>query len=136
MVPDWVSVHEPTGYPSKAAYNPGNWGGPLAESVARAIEEGYTNDAEPYHGYFFKILKGQGANAPLGELTFVVEGVMIGGFALVAAPAEYGETGINTFIVSYDGVIYQKDLGSASLAKFQQMELYNPDKSWTPVREE
>jgi Protein of unknown function (DUF2950) len=114
----------------------GSWGGPLAEGVARAIDEGYTGDVEPYHGYFFKILKGQGSAAPLGELNFVVEGVMIGGFALVAAPAEYGETGMKTFIVGYDGVVYQKDLGPASFSEFQKMELYNPDKSWTPVREE
>ena len=66
----------------------------------------------PYHGYFYKVLKGQGPDAPLGEMDYVVKGLMIGGFALIAAPAEYGETGINTFIVSQDGVVYQKDLGA------------------------
>lgn len=114
----------------------GSWGGPLAEGVAQAIGQGYTSDAEPYHGYFFKILKGQGPAARLGEMNFVVEGVMIGGFALVAAPAEYGETGMKTFIVGYDGVVYQKDLGPSSLSQFRKMQLYNPDNSWAPVRDE
>jgi hypothetical protein len=111
----------------------GTWGGPLGEKVARAIEQGYTIGAEPYHGYFFKILKGQGPAAPLGEMDFVVEGVMIGGFALVAAPAEYGVTGVKTFIVSHDGVVYEKDFGPKTLEEFKKMERFNPDKSWTPV---
>jgi DUF2950 family protein len=114
----------------------GTWGGPIGEKIARAIEQGYTSSAEPYHGYFFKILKGQGPAAPLGELNFVVEGVMIGGFALVAAPAEYGVTGVRTFIVSHDGVVYEKDFGPQTLNEFEKMERFNPDKSWTPVPEE
>lgn len=114
----------------------GSWGGPLAEGVAQAIEQGYKSGAEPYHGYFFKVLKGQGPAAPLGRLDYVVEGAMIGGFALAATPAEYGVTGVETFIVSDDGVVYQKDLGPSSLEQFQSMELFNPDKSWTPVQEE
>ncbi len=114
----------------------GTWSGPIGEKIARAIEQGYTSGAEPYHGYFFKILKGQGPAAPLGQMDFVVKGVMIGGFALVAAPAEYRETGVKTFIVSHDGVVYQKDLGPASLEEFKKMERFNPDKSWTPVLEE
>lgn len=113
----------------------GNWEGPLGENVARAIEQGYTSSAEPYHGYFFKILKGQGPAAPLGEMDFVVEGVMIGGFALAAVPAEYGVTGVNTFIVSHDGIVYQKDFGPASLGEFQKLQRFNPDKSWMPVRD-
>src|SRR6516165_1256912 len=114
----------------------GTWGGPIGEKIAHAIDQGYSGSAEPYHGYFFKILKGQGPAAPLGEMDFVVKGVMIGGFALVAAPAEYGETGVKTFIVSHDGVVYQKDFGPASLSQFAKMERFNPDKSWTPVPEE
>jgi hypothetical protein len=114
----------------------GTWGGPIGEKIARAIEQGYSIEAEPYHGYFFKILKGQGPAAPLGEINFVVKGVMIGGFALVAAPAEYGVTGVKSFIVSQDGVVYEKDLGSASLNEFIKMELFNPDSSWTPVPED
>jgi hypothetical protein len=80
-------------------------------------------------------LKGQGPAAPLGEMDFMVKGVMIGGFALVAAPAEYGETGLKTFIVSQDGVVYQKDFGSTTLDEFKKMERFNPDSSWTPVLE-
>jgi len=114
----------------------GSWGGPIGEKIARAIEQGYSGGAEPYHGYFFKILKGQGPADPLGEIDFVVKGVMIGGFALVAAPAEYGVTGVKSFIVSHDGVVYEKDLGPASLTEFIKMERFNPDRSWKPVLEE
>jgi hypothetical protein len=113
----------------------GTWGGPIGENIARAIEQGYSSGAEPYHGYFFKILKGQGPAAPLGELDFVVKGLMIGGFALVAAPAEYGVTGMRTFIVSHDGVVYEKDLGPDTLGEFNKMERFNPDKSWAPVQD-
>lgn len=83
----------------------------MGEKIAHAIEQGYTIGADPYHGCFFKILKGQGPAALHGQLNYVVKGVMIGGFALVAAPAEYGVTGVRTFIVSQDGVVYDKDLG-------------------------
>jgi Protein of unknown function (DUF2950) len=114
----------------------GTWGGPVGEKIARAIDQGYHSGSEPYHGYFFKILKGQGPAAPLGQMDFVVKGVMIGGFALVAAPAEYGVTGVKTFIVSHDGVVYEKHFGPSSLDEFTKMELFNPDKSWTPVPEE
>jgi hypothetical protein len=111
----------------------GSWGGPIGEKIARAIEQGYSPSAEPYHGYFFKILKGQGRAAPLGEMDFVVKGLMIGGFALVAAPAEYGVTGVKTFIVSHDGVVYQKDFGPATLNEFAKMERFNPDSPWKVV---
>ncbi len=114
----------------------GSWGGPVGEKIAQAIDEGYSSKSEPYHGYFFKILKGQGPDAPLGAMNYVIEGVMIGGFGLVAAPAEYGITGVNTFIVSQDGVVYQKDFGPNTLNVFKNMELFNPDKSWTPLPEE
>jgi hypothetical protein len=113
----------------------GSWQGPIGEKIARAIEQGYSIEADPYHGYFFKILKGQGPAAPLGEMDYVVKGVMIGGFALVAAPAEYGATGVRSFIVSQDGVVYEKDLGPNSLDVFQKLERFNPDSSWTPVVE-
>jgi hypothetical protein len=108
----------------------GSWGGPIGEKIAHAIELGYSGRAEPYHGYFFKILKGQGPAARLGEMDFVVKGLMIGGFALVAAPAEYGVTGVKSFIVSYDGVVYEKDFGQATLNEFIKMERFNPDGSW------
>lgn len=111
----------------------GSWDGPVGEKIARALEQGYSGGAEPYHGYFFKVLKGQGPAAPLGQMDYVVKGVMIGGFALVAAPAEYGETGVMTFMVSQDGVVYQKDFGPATLDEFAKMERFNPDSSWTPA---
>ena len=113
----------------------GTWGGPLAERIAEAIKEGYRakSHPQPFHGYYFKVLKGQGPAAPLGKMDFVVEGVMIGGFALAAAPSDYRVTGVMTFIVSHDGVVYQKDLGPKTLELFQKMERYNPDKTWSPV---
>ena len=114
----------------------GSWGGPIGEKIARVIEQGYSPGAEPYHGYFFKILKGQGPASPLGQMDYVVKGVMIGGFALVAAPSEYGETGLKTFIVSEDGVVYERDFGPGTLNEFTKMERFNPDGSWTPVMEE
>jgi hypothetical protein len=112
----------------------GTWDGPIGENVAKAIAEGYEKGS-PYHGYYFKVLKGQGPAAPLGELDYVVNGAMIGGFALAAAPAEYSVTGVKTFIVSNDGVVYEKDLGPKTLDEFKKMELFNPDESWTPVEE-
>lgn len=114
----------------------GSWEGPIGEKIARAIEQGYNLEAEPYHGYFFKILKGQGPAAPLGEMDYVVKGAMIGGFALVAAPAEYAVTGVKTFIVSQDGVVYERDFGVETLNEFQKMERFNPDKAWSPVAED
>ena len=108
----------------------GTWGGPIGEGIAKALAQGYSSRTEPYHGYYFKILKGQGPAAPLGKMDFVVKGLMIGGFALVAVPAEYRITGVKTFIVSYEDVVYEKDLGPDSLNIVKKMELYNPDKTW------
>ena len=113
----------------------GTWGGPVGQKIARAIAEGYRDKYEPYHGYYFKVLKGQGPNAPLGELDFVVQGAMIGGFALVAAPADYEKTGVKSFLVSHDGVVWEKDLGPKTFEVFQAMERFDPDKSWSPVLE-
>jgi Protein of unknown function (DUF2950) len=109
----------------------GTWGGPVGEEVAKALEEGYKAErGQPYHGYYFKVLKGQGPAAPMGEMDFVVGGAMIGGFALAAAPAEYRVTGVQTFMVGPDGVVYEKDLGPDTLKIFQSMDRYNPDKTW------
>jgi hypothetical protein len=108
----------------------GTWGGPVGETVAEALEQGYTDKSKPFHGYYFKVLKGQGPAAPLGEIDFVIGGAMIGGFALAAAPAEYGVTGVQTFIISHNGVVYQKDLGPDTLKEFKSLERYNPDKTW------
>jgi len=111
----------------------GTLGGPISENIAEAIEEGYTSKTQGYHGYYFKVLKGQGPAARLGRLDYVVDGIMIGGFALVAVPAEYRVTGVKTFIVSYDGIVYEKDLGPNSLQIAKDMVLYNPDKTWHPT---
>jgi hypothetical protein len=111
----------------------GSWQGPVGEGIARVIAEGYTQRYEPYHGYYFKILKGQGPAAPLGEMDFVVKGVMIGGFALVAAPAEYAVTGVKTFIVSHDGVVYEKDLGPDTAARAAAITRFDPGSGWTRV---
>lgn len=109
----------------------GTWGGPIGEEVAKALQEGYSaQGGKPYHGYYFKVLKGQGPAAPMGEMDFMVGGAMIGGFALAAAPAEYRVTGVMTFIVGPDGVVYEKDLGADTLKTFQSMDKYNPDKTW------
>jgi Protein of unknown function (DUF2950) len=113
----------------------GSWGGPVGEEAAKFIEQGYSR-SEPYHGYYFKVLKGQGPAAPMGEMDFVVDGVMIGGFALVAAPAQYRVTGVQTFMVSHDGVVYQKDLGADTLSIFKSLERFNPDKTWHPTNDE
>src|SRR5215471_12735333 len=112
----------------------GTWAGPVGEEVAKALQEGYSFQAggnpKPYHGYYFKVLTGQGPAAPMGEMDFAVGGAMIGGFALAAAPAEYRVTGVMTFIVGPDGVVYEKDLGPDTLKTFQSMDKYNPDKTW------
>ena len=113
----------------------GTLGGPIGDSIAHVIEEGYTTKSQPYHGYYFKVLKAQGPDAPNGAIDFVVHGVMIGGFALVAAPAEYGNSGLKTFMVSHSGVVYEKDLGPNTLEQFRKMRTFNPDKSWTPVKD-
>ena len=110
----------------------GSDGGPISETVAKAIEEGYSLEKSgPYHGYIFQVLKGQGPAARLGELDYMINGAMIGGFALIATPAEYGVTGVHTFIVNHDGIVYQKDLGPDSLAIAKKIDRYNPDKTWT-----
>jgi hypothetical protein len=113
-----------------------SWGGPVGEGVARAIADGHTSRFDSFNGYYFKILTGQGSSAPMGEMDFMVDDVMIGGFALVAAPADYETTGIMTFIVSHDGIVYEQDLGPESIKLFKAMERYDPGPGWTPVTEE
>jgi len=113
----------------------GSWQGPVGEEIARVIAEGYTEGIDPYHGYYFKILKAQGPHARMGAMPFVVGDVMIGGFALVAAPTEYRITGVKTFIVSHDGIVYEKDLGPHTPETFKEMSRFDPDPSWHPVQE-
>lgn len=114
----------------------GTWGGPIGENVAKAVAEGYSDKTQPYHGYFFKVLKAQGPAAPLGQMDFVVKGIMIGGFALAAAPAQYRVTGVKTFIVGSNGVVYQKDLGPDTLKTFASLDRFNPDKTWKATDDE
>jgi hypothetical protein len=124
-------ISTPGKHDGLAWQNPdGSWGGPIGEAAAKALEEGYTDKHMPFHGYYFKILKGQGPDATLGQLDYVIGGAMIGGFALVAVPADYRVTGVKTFLVSYDGIVYEKDLGPDSLKIVSMMERYNPDKTW------
>jgi Protein of unknown function (DUF2950) len=114
------------------------WGGPIGEEVAKALEQGYTpqSQPQPYRGYYFKVLKGQGPAAPKGQMDFMVGGAMIGGFALAAAPAQYRVTGVKTFIVGPSGIVYEKDLGSDTLKLFHGMDRFNPDKAWRPTKDE
>jgi Protein of unknown function (DUF2950) len=109
---------------------------PLGPQVAEAQAQGYLKQGapqetpQPFHGYYFKILKSQGPNAPGGKYDYVINGNMIGGFALVAWPAGYGDSGVMTFIVNQQGKVYQKDLGPNTAAIAKAMTEYNPDKSW------
>ena len=115
---------------------------PLGERVAHATTEGYSVEAGriPFHGYYFKILTRQGPMAAGGEVDYIVRGNMIGGFALVAYPAEYGNSGVMTFVVNYAGIVFQKDLGDRTARIAERMTSFNPDQTWkkvdvtTPVR--
>jgi Protein of unknown function (DUF2950) len=113
----------------------GNDPAPLGEFFAEATKQGYRvgGGRTPYHGYYYKILTKQGAAAPDGELEYVVKGKMIGGFALVAYPAVYRNSGVMTFIVSYNGAVYQKDLGAHTARLAERMMSFNPDSSWKKV---
>jgi len=107
---------------------------PLGPLVAQAAQEGYFNpDLQPFHGYYFKILKGQGKQADGGAYNYVVKGKMILGFAIIAYPAEYGNSGIMTFIVNQEGTIYQKKLGKNTTRIAEALKIFDPDKTWTKV---
>jgi Protein of unknown function (DUF2950) len=110
---------------------------PLGELVAQATSQGYRvgGGRTPFHGYYFKILTKQGPAAPGGALDYVVRGNMIGGFGLVAYPAEYRNSGVKTFIVSHSGKVYEKDLGPNTAKLAEQITAYNPDKTWTEVKD-
>jgi Protein of unknown function (DUF2950) len=119
-------------------YWPASAGGdesPLGELIAEATRQGYRvgEGRTPYHGYYFKILTRQGPDAPGGALDYVVNGKMIGGFALVAYPAEYRNSGVMTFIVNHNGVVFQKDLGPQTDKLAERMTSFNPDQTWTKV---
>ena len=109
---------------------------PLGLLVARAREEGYSEKARApiaYWGYHYRILTAQGKDAPGGAYDYLVQGRMFGGFALVAQPAQYGVSGVMTFIVNHDGVVYQKDLGPNSAAIARAMKEFNPDSTWQKI---
>jgi hypothetical protein len=108
----------------------------FADAAAANLTTTGARKADRYHGYYFKILKAQGPDAPGGAIDYVVKGNMIGGFALVAFPAEYGVSGIKTFVVNHQGVVYGKDLGTNTAAIAGQMTRFNPDKTWKPVEKE
>ena len=108
---------------------------PLGELVAQASAEGYKAGAgrTPYHGYYYRILTRQGPNAPGGVLDYVVKGKMIGGFGLLAYPAEYGNSGVMTFLVNHSGTVYQKDLGNSTASLAGRMTWFDPDQTWKKV---
>lgn len=114
---------------------PGEEASPLGELVAQASYDGYAigGDRAPFHGYYFKILTRQGPMAAGGEVDYVVRGKMIGGFALVAYPAEYGNSGVMTFVVNYAGTVFQKDLGERTEKIAGRMTSFNPDQTWKKV---
>jgi hypothetical protein len=124
-------------------YRPGQEMSPLGELVAQAWHEGYKkkraafkeSEPSPFHGYYFKILTGQGKNAPGGNYNYIINGNMVGGFALVAFPSNWGRSGVMTFIVNQQGKVYEKNLRKNTVKTAQNMKLYNPDKTWRPVKE-
>jgi hypothetical protein len=108
---------------------------PLGPLVVRAVSEGYGKDLkagkpQPYNGYFFRMLTKQGKDAPGGAYDYVVNGKLFGGFAAMAYPAKYGISGVMTFIVNHDGVVYEKDLGPGTAAEAAKLKAFNPDKTW------
>ena len=129
-----------TGGKHDGLYWPTQEGGPLSPLgplAAKAKEEGYGKSKnavnEPYHGYFYRVLNGQGSDAPGGAHQYVVNGKMIGGFALVAYPARWGASAVMTFMVNHEGVVYQKNLGKGSAALALGMTSFNPDSTWSKV---
>ncbi|HEX5607798.1 MAG TPA: DUF2950 domain-containing protein [Candidatus Binatia bacterium] len=113
---------------------------PLGPIMTQAREQGYraappSASPYPYHGYHYRILTAQGKDAPGGAYSYLVKGKMIGGFAAVAYPAEYGNSGIMTFIVNHDGKVFQKNLGPNTASVAKGMKEYNPDKTWTEVKQ-
>ena len=115
---------------------PGQPESPLGPLVAEAQKEGYTkskgSEPQPFHGYFYRMLTAQGPYAPGGERSYVVDGHMTQGFALIAYPAEYGSSGVMSFIASTNGIVYEADLGDETAEIAADMPTYDPDERWTP----
>jgi hypothetical protein len=120
--------------------SPGQPQSPLGDLIAAANVEGYTDlandEPRPYHGYYFKVLTSQGTSAPGGAYDYMARGNMIGGFAVISCPAKYGVSGVMTFMLNQDGVLYQKDLGKDTIAIAKETFSFNPDPSWKPVPKE
>jgi hypothetical protein len=114
----------------------GKPGGPMGGEIAKALAEGYTDKTKPYNGYYIRVLTSQGPDARLGARDYIWKGAMVGGFAAIAWPANYGVTGIQTFLVNNDGVVYQKDLGPDTAKAAAEIRSYNPDKTWTVTEDE
>ncbi len=121
---------------------PGEPVSPLGELVTQARMEGYKKEKSlfkdqpvPFHGYYFKILTGQGKNAPGGKYDYIINGNMVGGFGLIAFPSNWGKSGVMSFKVNQQGKVYQKNLGPDTLKTAREVETYDPDKTWTPVKE-
>ena len=113
---------------------PGEKPSPLGEFAAHATEEGYSaSAANPYHGYLYRLLTSQGKSAPGGAYDYMAHGMQIGGFAIVAYPAVYGDTGIMTFMTSHSGVVYQKDLGNETATLAPKITSFDPGPGWTKV---
>jgi len=123
------------------AKQPGEELSPLGPLIAQARVEGYQRTAKmlddeqaPYHGYYFKILTRQGKHAPGGKYNYVINGRMIAGFALIAWPAEWGDTGVMTFVVNQQGKVWQKNLGPSTANTAKVITFYDPDDTWTPAQ--
>jgi hypothetical protein len=123
---DGLSWRNPDGTP----------GGPVGDEIAELLARGYTDKAAPINGYHFRTLTAQGPAAPLGARNYIVNGMMIGGFAAIAWPANYGVTGVQTFQVNNDGLVYQKDLGPETGKVAPTIKRYNPDKTWIVTEDE
>ncbi len=114
---------------------------PVGDAVAEAAAEGYVVDGqeqepEPYLGYYYHLLQKQGSNAPGGALDYMINGNMVAGHALLAFPSDYGETGIMSFMVGENGIVYEADLGDDTLEAAQDIDSYNPGEEWVPVEDE
>jgi hypothetical protein len=122
-------------WPTAAGEDPS----PAGEFVAAAAAQGYrksgSGEPTPYHGYYYRMLYAQGANAPGGKKDYFVDGRLVDGYALIAWPADYGVSGVKTFLVNQEGTVYEKDLGEDTASAITMIEEFDPDSSWSPVVE-
>jgi hypothetical protein len=148
---EYAQTHKQNGLPvyaQKIVSTPGSQDGlywespqgapecPIPKGFAKAATGMSIEQREPYHGYYFHILKAQGSDAQGGAISYVVKDSMIGGFGLIAWPAEYGVSGVQTFIVNHDGTVYEKTLGSDTAKEVEKITEFNPDNTWRPVQSE